>query len=68
MKGSWAEEEDCPNASPLTLNGISKGPRNQKKKEVIVEADPREEEENARQGEDTLMVEDQQEPNPETQP
>ena len=68
VKGSWAEEEECPNASPLTLTGISKGPRNQKKKEVIVEADPREEEENARQGEDTLMVEDQQEPDPETQP
>ena len=68
VKGSWAEEEECPNASPLTLTGISKGPRNQKKKEVIVEADPIEEEENARQGEDTLMVEDQQEPDPETQP
>ena len=68
VKGSWAEEEECPNASPLTLTGISKGPRNQKKKEVIVEADPREEEENVRQGEDTLMVEDQQEPDPETYP
>ena len=68
VKGSWAEEEECPNASPLTLTGISKGPRNQKKKEVIVEADSREEEENARQEEDTLMVEDQQEQDPETQP
>ena len=68
VKGSWAEEKECPNASLLTLTGISKGPRNQKKKEVIMEADPREEEENARQGEDTLMVEDQQEPDPETQP
>ena len=68
VKGSWAEEEECPNASPLTLTGISKGPRNQKKKEVIIEADPREEEENARQGEDTLMVEDQQGPDPETHP
>ena len=68
VKGSWAEEEECPNASPLTLTGISKGPRNQKKKEVIVEADSREEEENARQEEDTLMVEDQQEQDPKTQP
>ena len=68
VKGSWAEEEECPNASPLTLTGISKGPRNQKKKEVIVEADPREEEENARQEEDTLMVENQQEQDPENQP
>ena len=68
VKGSWAEEEECPNASPLTLTGISKGPRNKKKKEVIVETDPREEKENARQEEDTLMVEDQQEQDPETQP
>ena len=68
VKGSWAEEEECPNASPLTLTGISKGPRNQKKKEVIVEADPIEEEENARQEEDTLMVENQQEQDPENQP
>ena len=68
VKGSWAEEEECPNASPLTLTGISKGPINQKKKEVIVEADSREEEENARQEEDTLMVENQQERDPETQP
>ena len=67
VKGSWAEEEECPNASPLTLIGISKGPRNQKKKEVIMEADSREEEENARQEEDTLMVENQQEQDPETQ-
>ena len=68
VKGSWTEEEECPNASPLTLTGISKGPRNQKKKKVIVEADSREEEENARQEDETLMVEDQQEQNPETQP
>ena len=68
VKGSWAEEEECPNASPLTLTGISKGPRNQKKKGVIVETDSREEEETARQEENTLMVEEQQEQEPETQP
>ena len=68
VKGSWAEEEECPNASPLTLTGVSKGPRNQKKKGVIVETDSRDEEESARQEEDTLMVEDQEEQNPETQP
>ena len=68
VKGSWAEEEECPNASPLTLTGVSKGPRNQKKKGVIVEADSKDEEESARQEEDTLMVEDQEEQNPETQP
>ena len=68
VKGNWAEEEECPNASPLTLTGISKGPRNLKKKGVIVEADSGEEEENARQEEDTLWVEDQEEKYPETQP
>ena len=68
VKGSWAEEEECPNASPLALTGISKGPRNQKKKGVILEKDSREEEETARQEENTLMVEEQQEQEPETQP
>ena len=68
VKGDWAEEEECPNASPLTLTGVSKGPRNQKNKGVMVEADSREEEESARQEEETLMVEDQEEQNPETQP
>ena len=54
----------------LTINPdrISKGPRNLKKKGVIVEADSGEEEENARQEEDTLRVEDQEEQYPETHP
>ena len=43
VKGTWEEEEKCPKVSPLTLTGVSKGPRNQKKKGVIVEADSREE-------------------------
>ena len=47
---------------------MSKGPRNQKNKGVIVEAYSRDEEESARQEEDTLMVEDQEEQNLETQP
>ena len=68
VKESWAEEEECPKVSPLTLTGVSKGPRNQKKKGVKVEADSRDEEENARQEEDTLLVEDQEEQDPETQP
>ena len=68
VKGSWAEEEECPKASPLTLTGVSKRPRNQKKKGVIVESYSREEEENVRQEEDTLLVEDQQEQDPETHP
>ena len=68
VKGSWAEEEECPKVSPLTLTGVSKGPRNQKKNGVIVETNSRDEEESARQEEDTLMVEDQEEQDPETQP
>ena len=65
---TWEEEEEFPKVSPLTLTGVSKGPRNQKKKGVIVEADFRDEDENARQEEDTLLVEDQEEQDPEAQP
>ena len=68
MKGTWEEEEECPKVSPLTLMGVSKGQRNQKKKGVIVEADSREKDENARQEEDTLLVEDQEEQDPEAHP
>ena len=68
VKGSWAEEEECPKVSPLTLTGVSKGVRNQKKMGVIVEADSRDEEENVRQEEDTLLVEDQEEQDLKTQP
>ena len=69
VKGIWEEEEEeWPKVSPLTLTGVSKGPRNQKKKGVIVEADFRDEDENARQEEDTLLVEDQEEQDPEAQP
>ena len=59
VKGVWEEEEESPRSSPLTLTWVSKGPRNLKKKGVIVEADFGDEEENARQEEDTLRVEDQ---------
>ena len=68
VKGIWEEEEECPKSSLLTLTGVSKGLRNLKKKGVIVEADSGDEEENARQEEDTLWVEDQEEQDPETQP
>ena len=68
VKGNWAEEKECPNASPLTLTGVSKGPRNLKKKGVMVEAKSRNEEENAEQEEDNLMVDNQEEQIPETQP
>ena len=68
VKGTWEEEEECPKVSPLTLTGVSKGPRNQKKKGIIIEADSREENENARQKEDTLLVADQEEEDPEAHP
>ena len=68
VKGVWEEEEECPRSSPLTLTGVSKGPRNLKKKGVIVEADSGDEEENARQEEDNLRVEEQEEQDLETQP
>ena len=68
VKGTWEEEEECPKVSPLTLTEVSKGPRNQNKKRVIVEADSRDEDENARQEENTLLVEDQEEQDPEAQP
>ena len=68
VKGSWAEEEECPNASPLTLTGVSKGPRNLKKKGVMVGVESRNAEENTGQEEDKLMVENQEEPIPETRP
>ena len=68
VKGNWVEEEECPNASPLTLTGVSKGPRNLKKKGVMVGAESRNEEENVGQEEDNLMVDNQEEHIPETQP
>ena len=68
VKGTWEEEEEFPKVSPLTLTGVSRGPRNQKKKGVIIEADSKEENENARQKEDTLLVADQEEEDPEAHP
>ena len=41
------ERRNMPKVSPLTLNGVTKGPRNKKKKEIIeVETNPAEENEN----------------------
>ena len=68
VKGTWEEEEECPKVSPLTLTEVSKGPRNQKKRGIIIEADSREENENARKKEDTLLVADQEEEDPEAHP
>ena len=28
VEGDWEEEENCPRTSPLTLTGITKGPKN----------------------------------------
>ena len=67
VKGNWAEEKECPNASPLTLTGVRKGSRNLKKKGVMVEAKSRNEEENVEQEEENLMVDNQEEQIPETQ-
>ena len=36
VKGVWEEEEEVPLTSPLLLTGVSKGPRNQKKKGVLI--------------------------------
>ena len=44
VRGSWDEEEACPKASPLTLTGVTKGPRNRKHKGIVeLEAEPGEE-------------------------
>ena len=47
VNGSWEEEEVCPRVSPLTLTGVTKGPRNKKHKGIIeVEAEPTKENDN----------------------
>ena len=56
VKGVREEEEEVPLKSPLLLTGVSKGPRNQKKKGVLIET--RKEAPTARQEEE----------NPETSP
>ena len=48
VRGSWDEEETCPKASPLTLTGVTKGPRNRKHKGIMeLEAEPGEENDNS---------------------
>ena len=43
VRGSWDEEETCPKVSPLTLIGVTKGPRNKKQQRMVeVEAEPAE--------------------------
>ena len=36
VKGDWGTEEEVPVAPPLLLTGVTKGPRNQKKKGVLI--------------------------------
>ena len=43
VRGSWDEEETCPKVSPLTLIGVTKGPRNKKQQRMVkLEAEPTE--------------------------
>ena len=37
VKGVWKKEEEIPRTSPLLLTGVSKGPRKQKRKGVLIE-------------------------------
>ena len=50
VKGDWEAEEEIPLTSPLLLTGVSKGPRNQKKKGLLIKT--REETLTARQEEE----------------
>ena len=35
VKGMWEEEEKCPRVSPLTLTGVTRGPKGKKQKEIM---------------------------------
>ena len=35
VRGSWYEEETCPKVSPLTVTGVTKGPRYKKKQRMV---------------------------------
>ena len=48
VKGSWEEEERCPRVPPLTLTGVTKGPKGKKQKEVMVSEDEKEQEINTK--------------------
>ena len=50
VKGAWETEEEVPLTSPLLLTGVSKGPRSQKKKGLLIKT--REEAPTARQEEE----------------
>ena len=44
VKGNWEEEERCPRVPPLTLTGVTKGPKGKKQKEVMISEDEKEQE------------------------
>ena len=47
VRGSWDEEETCPKASPLTLTGVTKGPKNKRQNGMVeVEVEPAKENDN----------------------
>ena len=35
VKGMWEEEEKCPRVYPLTLTGVTRGPKGKKQKEIM---------------------------------
>ena len=35
VQGDWEEEENCPKTSPLTLTGITKGPKNRNRRRQV---------------------------------
>ena len=35
VKGMWEEEEKCPRVSPLTLTGVTRGPKGKRQKRIV---------------------------------
>ena len=44
VKGDWEEEVRCPRVPPLTLTGVTRGPKGKKQKEVMVLEEEKEQE------------------------
>ena len=44
VKGYWEEEERCPQVPPLTLTGLTRGPKGKRQKEVMVLEEEKEQE------------------------
>ena len=61
MKGTWEEEETCSSAFPLTLTGITKGPKNKgKEKEVETEEEVGDDRGNEQAHLESLVIERQE--------